>query len=221
MAAEVVQSMAPEVVPLVAPVIKLIHQVPEPALFGNRSDAWPLFNSDVMAIIPGISYTNPVDPSFYGAGPTNLILPGPDMHGPTFTTTPLPPQPQPPPPLPPQSSRSTFRRSRWQADPHYGPFPPIEPCTTEPMKQSVASNPVVLCPRDGSDSGHASNNSSGPAKVQHITKILTSNRIYGTLQNTELVRVGTSSPTVNFMTTVAVLAMADSFFLGAFRGVPA
>ena len=134
MAPNVVQSMAPEVIPSVAPVIRYLHEVPEPALLGNRAEAWPPFNSDLMEIIPGISYTSPVDPSFYDAGPTNLLLPGPDMHGPTFTSTPLPPQ-QPPPPLPPQSSGSTFRRSRWQDDADYGPFPPIEPCTTEPMKQ--------------------------------------------------------------------------------------
>ena len=133
MAPAVVSSMAPEVVPSVAPEIRFVHRVPEPALLGNRSDPWPPFDPDVMAFIPGISYTNPVDPSFYGPGPPNLLLHGPDMHGPTFSSTPLPPQP-PPQPLP-QSSGSTFRRSRWQDDADYGPFPPVEPCTTEPMKQ--------------------------------------------------------------------------------------
>lgn len=133
MAPEVVSSMAPEVVPSVAPEIRLFHQVPEPALLGNRSDPWPPFNPAVIAFIPGISYTNPVDPSFYGASPPNLIAPGPDMHGPTFSSTPLPPLPSPQPLA--QSSGSTFRRSRWQDDADYVPFPHIEPCTTEPMKQ--------------------------------------------------------------------------------------
>lgn len=142
MAPEVVPSMAPavgssmatEVVPPVAPEIRLFHQMPEPALLGNRADPWPPFDQDVMAFIPGISYTSPVDPSFYGAGASNVLLPGPDMHGPTFSSTPLPPQPPPPQPLP-KSSGSSFRRSVWQDETDYGPFSPVEPCTTEPMKQ--------------------------------------------------------------------------------------
>lgn len=130
MASNVAPSMAPELAPSLAEV-RFVHQVPEPALMGNHPEPWP-FVPDVMAFIPGMSYTCPVDPSFYSAGPPNLFFAGPDLHGPVFSSPP-PPQPQPQPQ--PQLLVPTFRRSRWQDDADYGSFPTIEPCTTEPMKQ--------------------------------------------------------------------------------------
>ena len=99
------------------PQIRLVQKMPEPALYGNFADPWS-FPPDVMTFIPGISYTGPVDASFYGDTPANLLLPGPDL-----------PRPPPPPPEP------AFRRSVWQDDVDYDSYLPIEPCTTEPMKQ--------------------------------------------------------------------------------------
>lgn len=98
------------------PQIRLVQKMPEPALFGNFADPW--FPQDLMTFIPGISYTGPVDASFYDDSPANLLLPGPD-----------PPRPPPPPREP------AFRRSVYQDDVDYDSYLPIEPCQTEPMKQ--------------------------------------------------------------------------------------
>ena len=64
---------------------------------------------------------------------------------------------------------------------------------------------------DGSDPDHSSDNPSGQAKVQHITRTPTSSRIYGTLQNTSLVETPNLQPGVEYYYDNLVLLMQDPF----------
>lgn len=84
----------------------------------------PLFPISVPDNDGKIEYTNPVNTLSYDTGPPKFLLPGADMHGPTFSSASL------------QSSGSAFHRSRWLVDStEHFLFSGTESCAAEPMNQ--------------------------------------------------------------------------------------
>lgn len=97
--------------------VRYVHEIPQPTLMDTFPISWEL--DLAFTDIPGFSLV-PVDTPFYDDSPPNLLLPVFEMPGLIIHS---PPGPSPDP---------HFRRSIWQDQ---GPYPQMEPCTTEPMKQ--------------------------------------------------------------------------------------